>query len=341
MIQCLVHEIIERKNEVQSIDTIYFGGGTPSILNYSELKAILTTIRDNFENSSTTEITLEANPDDISIKKLREWKLLGINRLSIGLQSFKAFDLSWMNRAHNVEEAENCISLAQQEGFYNLTVDLIYGLPNLTLKEWKNHIQRLIDLKVPHISAYCLTVEKQTALHHLINMGKIEPATEEIQSQQFELLIDLLQKNNYEQYEISNFCLPGHESRHNSSYWKGEHYIGIGPSAHSFNGKERRWNISNNQLYIKKIIADKNYFETEILSPSNQFNELLLIGLRTKYGVSLKKLSLISQISIEFNRKLSDFIENGWIFIENETIFLTPKGKFLADHITSELFIPE
>lgn len=339
MILSILKEIESRKNELPSVDTIYFGGGTPSLLDKDELNAIIQRIHANYTINEALEITLEANPDDISSNKLKEWKELGINRLSIGLQSFKSFDLEWMNRAHNVEEAENCISIAQQEGFHNLTVDLIYGLPKLTLEEWRNHVQKLIDLNVPHISAYCLTVEKQTALNNWIKKGKIEPAKEEMQSQQFELLVEILQKNNYEQYEISNFCLPNRESKHNSSYWKGTHYVGVGPSAHSFNGKERRWNIANNQLYIKKMKQGDDYFEKEILSNIDQFNELLLTGLRTKYGVSLQKLASFTQISTEFNRKVNEFKNKQWMLEENNFLFLTAKGKLMADHIASELFI--
>ena len=339
MIQSILNEINARKSEIYSVDTIYFGGGTPSMLNKNELNDIISAVYDNFKINEPLEVTLEANPDDISTEKLKDWKKLGVNRLSIGLQSFKSFDLEWMNRAHTVEEAENCISIAQQEGFHNLTVDLIYGLPQLTLEEWESHIQRLIDLKVPHISAYCLTIEKQTALSNWIKKGKIEPAKEEMQSLQFELLVKTLQKNNYEQYEISNFCLPNRESKHNSSYWKGKHYLGVGPSAHSYNGKERRWNIANNQLYIKKMRLGEDYFEKEILSPTDQFNELLLTGLRTKYGVSLKELESFTQISSEFKEKLNEFKEKKWVSEKGKTLFLTQEGKLMADFIASELFI--
>ncbi len=339
MIQSILNEINERKNEIETIDTIYFGGGTPSILEINELDSIIQSIRSNFECNNMVEITLEANPDDISTSKLKKWKKSGVNRLSIGLQSFKSFDLEWMNRAHTVEESENCISIAQEEGFNDLTVDLIYGLPQLTLKEWENHIQKLIDLKVPHISAYCLTVEKQTALSNWIKKGKIEPAKEEMQSLQFELLVELLHRNNYEQYEISNFCKPNHESKHNSAYWKGEHYIGVGPSAHSFNGKERRWNIANNSMYIKKMNESEDYFEKEFLSSNDQFNELLLTGLRTKYGVSLKKLQSFTQISTNFNDKIKEFKKNNWMIEKDEVLFLSQEGKLMADYITSELFI--
>jgi len=339
MILSILKEIESRKNELSSVETIYFGGGTPSLLDKDELDSIIQTIQANYTINESLEITLEANPDDISTNKLKEWKKAGINRLSIGLQSFKSFDLEWMNRAHTVEEAGNCISIAQQEGFHNLTVDLIYGLPELTLVEWENHIQKLIDLKVSHISAYCLTIEKQTVLSSWIKKGKIEPAKEEMQSLQFELLVNILQKNGYEQYEISNFCLPDRESKHNSSYWKGTHYIGVGPSAHSYNGKERRWNIANNQLYIKKMKQGEDYFEKETLSSIDQFNELLLTGLRTKYGVSLLKLASFTQISTEFQYKVNEFKEKKWMLEGNNSLYLTQEGKLMADHIASELFI--
>ena len=341
MINSILQEIEQRKDYLnnQFIQTIYFGGGTPSLLTAIELNTILVKINDTFNVTDNTEITLEANPDDINNKQLNLWKKEGVNRLSIGLQSFKETDLMWMNRAHTVDEANQCISLAQEAGFNNLTIDLIYGLPGLSLTEWKNHIQRLIDQNVPHISAYCLTVEKSTALANWVNKGKIKPVNEDVQSEQFMALIELLEKNNYEQYEISNFCKKGFESQHNSNYWKGEHYIGVGPSAHSFNGVSRSWNVSNNRSYMKALKKGDAYFEQEVLTPINQFNELLLTGLRTKYGVQLTALEEICSLTDEFNRTYLSFIDKGWVKKENALLTLTKEGKLMADHIASELFL--
>ncbi len=340
MIDAILQEISLRKNYLKEpISTIYFGGGTPSLLTEIELNSILRKINNTFEVLDNTEVTLEANPDDISQEQLSTWKKAGVNRLSIGLQSFKESDLKWMNRAHTVEEANECISLAQEAGFHNLTVDLIYGLPNLTLEEWKGHIQQLIDKGVPHISAYCLTVEKNTALSNWVNKGKIKMASEDVQSEQFLVLLELLEKNGYEQYEISNFCKNGIESKHNSNYWKGEHYIGVGPSAHSFNGTTRSWNVANNRKYIKAIEKNQAFSEKEELSKQDQFNELLLTGLRTKYGVNLANLQEILPLSKEFNETFSLFQEKKWLLIDNNIVLLTKSGKLMADYIASELFV--
>jgi len=340
MIDAILQEIELRKGYLKEpIGTIYFGGGTPSLLTEKEQVAILNKITACFETLDAVEVTLEANPDDIEQRSLSAWKNAGINRLSIGLQSFKAADLEWMNRAHTVEEANQCISLAQKAGFNNLTVDLIYGLPDLTLDEWKNHIQQLIDQDVPHISAYCLTVEKKTVLANWVLKGKIKMASEDVQSEQFLTLLELLEANNYEQYEISNFCKKGFESKHNSNYWKGEHYIGIGPSAHSFNGTSRSWNVANNTLYIKAIKNGLSFSEKEELSDENRFNELLLTGLRTKYGVNLDNLKKIVALTKQFNDAKKSFVNKNWMEERENTLFLTKEGKLMADFIASELFI--
>ncbi len=340
MIDAILHEITLRKDYLsEPISTIYFGGGTPSLLTEFELNSILAAINNNFEVLDTVELSLEANPDDITKEQLSIWKKRGINRLSIGLQSFKESDLRWMNRAHTVEEANQCISLAQNAGFQNLTVDLIYGLPDLSLEEWKSHIQQLIDFNVPHISAYCLTVEKNTVLANWVNKGKIKPLSEDVQSEQFLALLELLEVNGYEQYEISNFCKKDAESKHNSNYWKGKHYIGIGPSAHSFNGTSRSWNIANNTRYIQSINKGVSFFETEILTVQNQFNELLLTGLRTKYGVRLDNLNKIIPLSKQFKYLVDSFQKKNWLVKKENTLFLTKEGKLMADFIASELFV--
>ncbi len=342
MIDSLINEIEFRKDYLvdQKIETLYFGGGTPSLLTFEELNSIITKVKSSFPNIQLKEITLEANPDDINERSLNEWKQAGVNRLSIGLQSFKSEDLTWMNRAHTVEEALKCIPLAQENGFTNLTIDLIYGLPNLSLIEWKNAIQWVINQKVPHISAYCLTVEEKTSLHKLVKTSKIKPANEDQQSEQFTLLVNLLQQNGYEQYEVSNFAIPGFRSIHNGNYWKGEHYLGIGPSAHSFNGKSRSWNIANNSKYIQLIKELNNgWIETEVLSPQDRFNELLLTGLRTTDGLNINQLIEILPFTNEFNQTKSQFIEAGWITEGNGQLKLTREGLLKADYIASELFV--
>lgn len=325
--------------ENQPIETIYFGGGTPSILTGLEIAGLLEVIYENFDVQQDVEITLEANPDDISLDSLRQWKVLGVNRLSIGLQSFKASDLEWMNRAHTVEEAQNCVRLAQSEGFDNLTVDLIYGLPNLSMEDWRTHVQTVIDFGVPHISAYCLTVEEKTALHKMVTAGKITTASDDQQSDQFLVLLELLEEHGYAQYEISNFSKPNFESQHNGNYWKGEWYLGVGPSAHSFNGTTRRWNVANNRGYLKAIELKTNYSETEELTSENQFNERILTGLRTKHGVDLSELSIILALEKVFLDKIQSFIGEKWMIQENERIFLSKEGRLRADYIASELFV--
>lgn len=341
MIESICKEILFRKDYLanQVIETVYFGGGTPSLLTKDEFEQVLNSIKTAFSLSDEIEFTVEANPDDINKNNLKDWKQIGVNRLSIGLQSFREEDLRWMNRAHNSSEALNCVSLAQEEGFNNLSVDLIYGLPNLSTQDWKKNIQHVIDMNVPHVSAYCLTVEEKTSLHQMVKNNKIKPATEDEQSDQFNLLIEILAENGMEQYEISNFSELGKHSIHNSNYWTGKHYLGIGPSAHSFNGTSRSWNISNNQQYIKKVANNEKWDEIEILSKENQFNELLMTGLRTKFGVDTKKLKEIFPFPIKFQTTLNKFIDDSWITEDGSNIRLTQEGKLKADFIASELFV--
>lgn len=340
MIDAICAEIIQRKSYInkESISSIYFGGGTPSILTETEINQLLSTIRDHFSIEEGIEITLEANPDDIQFEVAKSWFQAGINRLSIGLQSFKQSDLEWMNRAHNMQQSHDAVPIAQSAGFTNLSIDLIYGLPNLTLEEWKNHIDIAIKLGVNHISAYCLTVENKTELHKLVETGKIIPASEDMQSDQFQLLVNRLVEHEFEQYEISNFCAPNHEAKHNSNYWKGINYIGVGPSAHSFNGISRSWNIRNNQLYIKKSKQGAIFWETEILSPQNQLNELLLTGLRTKYGVETKRIHAFEMDLTQFWLDVETFKSDSLIYQTDTHIYLTETGKLQADRIASDLF---
>ena len=325
--------------EGKPVESIYFGGGTPSILNEQELSLLLKEIRANYQVNSEAEITIETNPDDITQEKLTTWKNVGVNRLSIGLQSFKAEDLEWMNRAHTADESRNCVALAKAHNFQNLTVDLMYGLPNLSNDEWKNHILQVIEMGVTHISAYCLTVEEKTVLNKWVKEGRIHPASENQQSEQFLLLVEMLEKHGFEQYEISNFCRSGHEAVHNSNYWKGEWYLGVGPSAHSFNGTSRSWNIANNQKYMQRIAENEAFFETENLSNRDQYNELLLTGLRTKYGVSLKKLVALHSIPESTELKISEFKSAGWMKEIDAVLVLTKSGRLKADYIAAELFL--
>ena len=340
MVDSICAEIVMRKEYLQNknINTIYFGGGTPSILSEAELSSIIETISKTFDVHPSAELSLEANPDDINSDSLEMWKRVGINRLSIGLQSFKQSDLDWMNRAHNVNESLTCVELAQKHGFENITVDLIYGLPDLSMEEWSAHVNRVMDMGVPHLSAYCLTVEDKTVLSNWVNKGKINTANEDTQSEQFLKLLEIIEFNGFEQYEISNFSKPGFESQHNSNYWKGEWYLGVGPSAHSFNGTSRSWNVANNPRYLSAIKEKKTYTEMEVLSDVDQFNERLLIGLRTIYGVNLTDLAILLPFSAHFKQGLTDFKEKEWVVELDNILTLTKEGKLRADFIASELF---
>lgn len=339
LIAALCRELELRKAEIQTeIQTIYFGGGTPSLLENEELSLILATIRANYSISETLELSLEANPEDVSEEKLSHWKKEGINRLSIGLQSFKESDMQWMNRAHLASDGEKAVRLAQQFGFENITVDLIYGLPQLTQAEWKNHLELVTSLGISHISAYCLTVEPKTALHHQVKHNQLVTPDEETQSEQFEFMVEFLKAKGFEQYEISNFAKNEQYSKHNSAYWQGVHYIGIGPSAHSFNGKQRRWNISNNSVYYKNVGVNSSWFVIEELSENEQWNELFLTGLRTKWGVSKKAIDGLNSFSKAEKDLLQHYITDGSMIETATNFILTDAGKLRADGIASSFF---
>lgn len=343
MIESLCTEIALAKGDVDfekinELDTIYFGGGTPSLLRPDELDKIVHAIRSNFNVNSTIEFTLEANPDDINPTQIAAWREIGINRLSIGIQSFRAEDLKWMNRAHSVEEALHCIEIAQEGGISNLSVDLIYGLPHLTQHEWLAHVQRVVDMGVQHLSAYCLTVEHKTALHNLVEKQQIIPSSEDEQHDQFMAMLACLTSNGFEQYEISNFCRPGYRAVHNSNYWKQTPYIGIGPSAHSFNGEKRRWNSANNQLYMRQIGERTCWYEEEVLTDSAKWNETILTGLRTVEGVALSTLDPLGVLTNEHLSAIDEFRNQGWMIQENDRLVLTKEGRLMADHIASVLF---
>lgn len=341
MINTICEELIQRKEYLQNqqVETIYFGGGTPSLLTEEEIKGIMKVIHIQFSVIENPEVTLEANPDDISSEALIGWKRQGINRLSIGIQSFKSEDLEWMNRAHTVDESLSCIRLAKEAGFDQLTVDLMYGLPDLSISDWEAHIDRVIKMDVGHVSAYCLTIEDKTVLDNWVQKGKIIAPNEDQQSDQFMTLLRKLEEASFEQYEISNFAKEGKESKHNSNYWKGVWYLGVGPSAHSFNGVSRQWNIANNQQYMRRFKAGESFSEMEELSIENRINELILTGLRTSYGLNLEKLSEIGELSKVFSQDKQRFISEDWMKEEDNYLRLTKEGKLRADFIASELFV--
>jgi len=343
MLKALRTEIILRKNylNTEKIETIYFGGGTPSLLSANEVQILIGQITDQFEVSSNAEVTIEANPDDLNPQYVRELRNTLINRFSIGIQSFHEDDLKWMNRAHTASEAQSSIKRIQDAGFENISADLIYGYPLLGNAKWEFNIQQLLDYQVPHISSYSITVEPKTALASFINKGKQANMDEGQSASQFLILIDRLAESGFEHYEISNFAKPGMYSRHNSNYWDSVSYLGIGPSAHSFNGESRQWNISNNSKYINEIELKKIPAETEILSTENRINEYIMTSLRTSKGMNLQLLSekFGSDYSNEIYNGLESFLGKDWININGQLVTLTRDGKLFADHIASELFL--
>ncbi|MEP3838123.1 MAG: radical SAM family heme chaperone HemW [Algibacter sp.] len=341
LIQCLVHELELRKEELehQSIETIYFGGGTPSLLSCNELDFIIDAVYKHYNLAEHLEITLEANPDDLSESVIQELAKSRINRLSIGIQSFYESDLKLMNRAHSANEANECLSVATRH-FDNISVDLIYGIPGLTNEAWIKNIETALAFNVPHISCYALTVEPKTALETFIKKGVIANVDDDLAQEQFNILVDTLETSGFINYELSNFGKPQYFSKNNSAYWLGKPYLGIGPSAHSFNGDQRSWNVSNNTKYIKSIQNNILPSEIETLSKTDKFNENIMTGLRTVWGVSLEKIEndfgenyknyLLKQAEI--------YIKEHLLYIEGNKLLTTKKGKFLSDGIASNLF---
>ena len=322
------------------IETIYFGGGTPSILDTSDLSLIFNALNNKFIIAVDAEITLEANPDDISTEKLMQWKQVGINRLSAGIQSFQDKELSWMNRAHTAAESLQCIDDISAAGFTNFSIDLIYGAPLLSDEDWKQNVAVVIEKKIPHISCYALTVEPKTALAKMITLHKKATVDADKQAAQFLLLMSWMKQAGYEHYEISNFSLPGMRSQHNSSYWQGKKYYGFGPSAHSYDGKSRRWNIANNAQYIQSLQNNIIPFEEEILTVTQQLNEYIMTSLRTTEGLDLKKIA--NQFGENYSGLL-DKASNKWkdggkIIIRDSRLVLTTEGKLFADGIAADLF---
>ena len=342
-VDALLKEIELQKNYLpagaEPVNTIYFGGGTPSLLTSEELSAMLQSLRKHFSVAADAEVTLEANPDDLTEEKLLDWKKLGVNRLSIGVQSFFEDDLRWMNRAHTAQQAIDNLQLARQY-FNNITIDLIYGTPTLPDDNWRHNVQQAIALGITHISCYALTVEPGTALASMITKHKVTDVNTEDQARQFLLLMQWMQEAGYEHYEISNFALPGKRSRHNSSYWQGAAYLGLGPSAHSFNGDSRQWNVANNALYIQSLKAGNVPFEIENLTNTQRLNEYIMTSLRTMEGLDVQWVidHFGEQAASQLQQESKQFIETGKMQLHNGRLQLTKEGKLFADGIAAELF---
>lgn len=342
MVLALAKEIQMRKNEFENetIETIYFGGGTPSRLPIADLRLQIDSIYENYSISENPEITLEANPDDLSEDYLIELSKIGINRLSIGIQSFFEDDLKLMNRAHNSAEAKECLAEATKY-FDNISLDLIYGIPGMSNEKWKQNIETALSFGIPHISSYALTVEPKTALNKLIQTGKIAKPNDEVAEAHFQILVETLENNGFIHYELSNFGKENYFSKNNSAYWLGKKYIGIGPSAHSYDGISRSWNVSNNTIYLKSLEENKLPNEIEILSKTDRYNEYIMTGLRTIWGVSLDRIEqeFGSEYLEYLQKQARKFINDGLLSIEKSILKPTPKGKFLTDGIASDLFM--
>lgn len=329
------------KDNDHQIQTIYFGGGTPSILPVQAIEQILNSIFKHFSVSDKPEITLEANPDDMDIPTLKAWKTAGINRLSVGVQSFHQQDLTWMNRAHNSDQSLQAIIDSQDQGLENLSIDLIYGTPFLNETLWMENLEQVAKLEVPHLSAYALTVEPRTALFKMIEKGKIPPVDPEKQTLHFEMLMDWAAGSGYEHYEISNLAKAGHRSQHNSNYWGDVPYLGLGPAAHSYNGHSRSWNLANNQIYIQKIQADQPPIEEEQLTAENMINEYIMTRLRLIEGIN------VAQFEARFGKtrlqtvldQAPAWLASGHILLQENRLLLTRKGKHFADAIAADLFV--
>ena len=341
MVLALAKEISMRKNEFTNeiVETIYFGGGTPSVLSNDEINFLISEVYKNYKVIKNPEITLEANPDDLSTERILELSKSPINRLSIGIQSFYEDDLKMMNRAHNSVEAKKCLEEATKY-FDNISLDLIYGIPGMSDEMWKQNIEMALSFDIPHISSYALTVEPKTALSKLIQTGEIAEPQDEAASNHFMILVETLQKNGFIHYELSNFGKENYFSKNNSAYWLGKKYIGIGPSAHSYDGEKRGWNIANNSLYLKSIQNDELPIETEVLTISDRYNEYIMTGLRTIWGVSLERIE--NEFGLEYlnylQKQAQKFLNDDLLSIENNILKPTPKGKFLTDGIASDLF---
>jgi len=342
MVLALAKEIRLRKNEFEndSVETIYFGGGTPSILEIADLKLLIDEVYRNYKVVENPEITVEANPDDLNKNRIIELSNTRVNRLSIGIQSFFEEDLKLMNRAHNSAEAKKCLELATQY-FDNISIDLIYGIPGMSVEKWLQNITMALTYKVPHIASYALTVEPKTALDKFIKKGIIPMPDDDEAQEHFHLLVDQLEENGFVHYELSNFGKEGYFSKNNSSYWLGKKYLGIGPSAHSYDGVSRSWNISNNTLYIKSLAENRLPSETETLSKTDRYNEYVMTGLRTVWGISLQRIETeFGKDYLDYlNQQAEKYIEDHLLFVDENILRATKRGKFLSDGIASDLFL--
>lgn len=343
IIDAIKKELVIQKKYLGNapINTLYFGGGTPTILIHSQLEEIFKVINDHYNLTPDAEVTMEANPDDLDSQKIQELILMGVNRLSIGIQSFEEEHLRFMNRAHSAEQAKNCVLTAYQNGIANISIDLIYGIPNMTLDQWKNNIETALGLPISHISCYCLTIEEKTLLKKWVDTKKVIPADDQSIVTQYNLLVTLSQQKGFEHYEISNFSLPGFQSRHNSNYWNGEVYLGIGPSAHSFNGSSRQWNISSNQAYIDSINNGKIFFEIEEITLEMKFNELIITRLRTSKGLTVLELekNLPDYHAKQFYESINKYSISGHVKLSRNKIYITEKGWLISDTILTDLII--
>lgn len=343
LVNAICNEIIQKKDYLgtKNINTIYFGGGTPTLLNNSDFDKIFEAIHNNFHVNNSAEITVEANPDDLNSEKLSFLKSIGVNRLSIGIQSFNDNILKRLNRVHTAQEALESIHLAHNLGFHNINIDLIYGIPDMNLDIWEKDLNTFIKLNIPHLSAYSLTVEEKTTLHYLIRKRRYPQPKDEDSVEQFNFLYEFLEKNNFEQYEISNFAKNHKYSRHNTNYWKNLPYLGIGPSAHSFNIKSRHWNVYSATQYIKDISEGKYFHEEDVLSKNENYNEYVMLGLRTKWGVDMDfiKNNFGELYFNHFTTELLNQEISKNILIEKNIVKLNQIGKNYADRVASNLFI--
>jgi len=340
-LKAIEKEILLRKDylDTSTLQTIYFGGGTPTQLLISDFKQIFDSIQENFDISKCKEITLEANPDDMTSGYISSLKILPFNRISMGIQSFDPNDLRFLNRRHSVSQAINAVEECKKQGYSNISIDLIYGLPGQTADKWSTNLDKVLQLNIPHISAYHLTYEEGTALHRLLEKGEVESAEEETSLSLFSMLIDRLTEAGYIHYEISNFALPGYLSLHNSSYWKGEKYLGLGPSAHSYNKENREWNVSSFPLYLKGIKRGILQTEKEILDIHTRYNDYIITRLRTMWGISYQEISnLFGEKYFQFCKKQAEsFLSNGNLLEKEGNLHLSRSGIFISDTVMREL----
>ncbi|MGA2823139.1 MAG: radical SAM family heme chaperone HemW [Bacteroidales bacterium] len=342
-LDALKEEIFFRKNYLdrKPIESIYIGGGTPSILQILEIESILEDFRKYFNLAENLEITLEANPDDLDTAIIHEYRNIGINRLSIGVQSFFDDDLQYLNRIHSGQRAEESVIQAKEAGFTNISLDFIYGIPTLTAEKWQKNLEKAFTLEVPHISAYSLTVEPKTALDLLIRKKKLPGPAEEQIIEHFYILLRMMKEQEFEHYEISNFCKNGFYSRHNSMYWNGTPYLGLGPSAHSYDGTSRQWNISNLVYYIDQINRNESFYESEKLTPLQKYNEYVMVSLRTMWGCDLNTIGerFGEEVAAHFSRSAARYLTSGEMTEKKGIYHLTDEGKLFADGIAADLFL--